>query len=161
MIVLGLDAASHTGWGLIERVGGREKCLGSGVVNGKSWEEVDALASRVVHGDNPPDLVAIEDNFLGVDPNAMKVISRIVGRWLQAFEPLGIDAVLVMASTWQAALLKGLMAHRAQRAERKRAAAQWVQANCGVDLKGDEADAVCLACYAARAKAVGKFGPVD
>jgi Holliday junction resolvasome RuvABC endonuclease subunit len=144
-IVLGIDSASRSGWALVQG----ERLIEHGTVNGADRKRQDTLAAYVC-GKTRPDLVAIEDNYLGANVNVVKVLSRIVGAWELCFAVRGVDTRLVMGSVWQKALLTGLIDFGTKSTARKAACALWVKATYGVKVSEDEADAIGLATHVAR-----------
>jgi Holliday junction resolvasome RuvABC endonuclease subunit len=145
MKILGIDSASTAGFCLLDG----ERILEKGAIDARDPHRIDALAALVC-GKARPDLVAIEDNFLGVNVNVVKVLSRIVGRFEQAFAMRGVPTELVLASTWQRALLAGLPGGT------KRACATWVRATYGLTVPEDVADAIGLATFVARRELVAQ-----
>lgn len=144
--VLGLDAATNTGWGLVS-CEPQPRPLSWGVV-GTSWEQIRDLIEHlapmpVVH-------VVIETPYLDKDPSAAIKLGRIVGRWEQECERRGLPVQLAMASVWQMGLLNGLIRPSSPRAARKAAARQWVKSAYGITAREDEADGLCLATWAAK-----------
>jgi Holliday junction resolvasome RuvABC endonuclease subunit len=149
VIVLGLDSATTTGYALVEHARGRDRLIEAGTVDGSDGMAVAELAGRVVNA-HAIELVAIEDNFLGKNPATLKVMARIVGRWQQAFEPLGVDTDLIEPSRWRS-VLRGFIQPGAQRAACKDAAQRFARMVLGAkDLGTDAAEAACLAVFAAR-----------
>lgn len=146
MIVLGIDSASSSGWCLLDG----QRIIKHGIVDARDPKRIDALAS-LVNSMARPDLVAIEDSFLGKNANTVKVLSRIQGRWEQAFGGTrGIETELVLASVWQKALLTGIPGGT------KKACATWVLATYGLTVPEDIADALGLATHVARRKLVAQ-----
>lgn len=143
VIVLGLDSASTTGFALLDG----ERILESGTVDAREMKRIDVLAAFMCSRARP-DLVAIEDNFLGINVNTVKVLSRIVGAWELAFAVRGVPTELVMASVWQKALLAGLPGGT------KKRAATWVKATYGLKVSEDVADAIGIAAFVARREIV-------
>jgi len=77
-------------------------------------------------------------------------LATLLGRWLQEWERRGVPTVTVLASTWQIALLAGLIDRRSDRAARKAAAQRWALATYGAELGQDEADAAGIAAWGLR-----------
>jgi hypothetical protein len=96
------------------------------------------------------EVVAIEDAYLGENVDTLKTLARLVGRWQQAFEALGLETRLVMADVWQRGILMGLISRTSGREARKKAAAVWARATFGTILGPDEADAAGLATWELR-----------
>jgi Holliday junction resolvasome RuvABC endonuclease subunit len=89
-VVLGIDSApSCTGWALVERDGDRERLIAHGLLRSVDHDVVNEFAGRIAMGDLPVDVVVIEDVYLDKNVDTVKVLSRLVGRWQQAFEPMG------------------------------------------------------------------------
>jgi hypothetical protein len=98
----------------------------------------------------PLDVVAVEEPFIHPkQPHAGLALSRLLGRWLQAFEGRGFTCVTVPASMWQTAVLPGVT-YRSKSAERKRAAVRFARERFGVVATEDEADAIAMACWVVR-----------
>jgi Holliday junction resolvasome RuvABC endonuclease subunit len=145
VIVLGIDSASTSGWGLLDG----ERPVGYGTVDARDPNRIVALVSFVC-AKARPDLVAIEDNYLGKNVDTVKVLSRIVGMWQMAFALRGVPTELLMPNIWQNGILRGLISPKSQSADRKRAAALWVKATYRLATTGDAADALGLATFVAR-----------
>lgn len=155
MIVLGLDSATYCGWGLLRRDAGREVLLGSGVLNlsTDAAMKIEALANWAV--DHGAQLVGIEDNYLAIEkgkanPATLKLLSRFVGRWEQAFERRRVATELVTPEAWARSVLTGLIKPRSKREERKRAAVTWVRGTFGAKVPSDAADGIGIAAHLAR-----------
>lgn len=155
MVVLGLDAASTTGWALVERTpSGHERVLKWGTVDGRD-HRVRASLARVL----APKIVVIEDAWLGAgskaNPKVLKTLARIQGGWEQAVRDAGAEVVEYMQPhAWQSALLSGLCRGNAPRAERKAAAVLWAKRWHAVIVPEDAADALGLATWGARTMAL-------
>lgn len=160
MRILGIDSAiSRCGWALVERVRGvgREKLLGRGVLCAVDGEVVQEFAGRMTNGKDEIDLVVIEDAYLDKNVDTVKQLSRLVGRWEQAFETLGVETKLVMASVWQMRILTGLITPKSKRDERKLAAKRWAKATFNEDLGPDEADASAIATHEIRLRSFAEL----
>lgn len=156
--VLGIDSAfAKCGWALVERDGVRERLIAHGVLKAVDGEVVGEFAGRMATGSLTIDVVVIEDCYLDEterrNVDTLKVLARLVGRWQQAFEALGLSTTLVMADVWQRFLLTGLMPRQAKREARKAAAKTWARATFKEALGSDESDAVGLAVYWVRKRA--------
>lgn len=155
-IVLGVDSAfTRTGWALVEREGPKERLIAHGLLEACDAEVVGGFAHKMATGPLGPDIkmVVIEDAYLDMNVDTLKSLSRLVGRWQQAFEVLGLRTRLVMADVWQRGLLTGLITGKTERDGRKRAAQIWAHATFGEALHTDEADAVGLAVWQLRQRA--------
>lgn len=154
MRVLAIDSAfTRTGWGLLERDKPRERLIAHGILEACDAEVVGAFAHKMATGQLAIDVVAIEDTYLGENVDTLKSLSRLVGRWQQAFESLGLKTRLVMADVWQKGILMGLITGKTDREGRKRAAQIWAKATFGEALHTDEADAVGLGAWLLRQRA--------
>jgi hypothetical protein len=94
----------------------------------------------------------MEDQYIDVEKRGgSNVISlaRWAGRWLEALDVHDIPVELVAASTWQAAMLKGMRSGR-DRAAGKRAAVEVCRLRWGVTLTQDAADAALIAAWGAE-----------
>lgn len=150
MIVVGIDSAELSGLAVVARpAGARERLVHSGVAKVRTADDIEAVVARLAA--YQPDLVVVEEPFIHpAHPLAGLVLSRLVGRWLQAFETRGLTTVTIPAAMWQPGLLAGLMPPRATRPQRKAAAQTWVRSVFAVDATEDQADAVCMATFALR-----------
>ena len=153
-IVLGIDSAfTRTGWALLEREGPKERLIAHGLLEACDAEVVGGFAHKMATGPLTIGMVVIEDAYLDQNVDTLKSLSRLVGRWQQAFEVLGLRTRLVMADVWQRGLLTGLISGKTEREGRKRAAQIWAHATFGEALHTDEADAVGLAVWQLRHRA--------
>lgn len=96
-------------------------------------------------------LVAVEDQYLGVNPATMKALVIAREEWVNAARARRVESVVVAASSWQAHVIG---AHRStKRAERKQMAGWALQQRFRLredQVPGaDECDAACIALYAA------------
>lgn len=89
---------------------------------------------------------AIEDQYLARNANTLKKLSRAAGRWEEACEAAGIPVKYVAPSSWQDKTLRGAGRHRPQL---KAASMAVAQAETGIALPEDVADAYCLGRYLA------------
>ncbi len=149
-MILGIDSApAKTGWALVDRKGTKEELIASGVLARVDGTVVAEFVQRVMSGPRPT-MAAIEDAYLDKNVQVVKVLSRLVGRWQQELDRVGLPHRLVMGSVWQRAVLRGLIGQTTKRAERKRAAKLWVKATFRLSVTEDEADAVALATWVSR-----------
>lgn len=148
--VLGLDAATNTGWGVVSCDEGEPRLLSYGVI-GTAWEQIRDLIEQLA----PMPIVhaAIETPYVDRDPSVTIKLARIAGRFEQECERHAIPVQLANARTWQVALLQGLITPQSPRVVRKRAAQRWVESVYRVRVREDEADAICLATWAAKTRA--------
>jgi Holliday junction resolvasome RuvABC endonuclease subunit len=144
--VLGLDAATNTGWGVVS-CDPLPRALSWGVV-GTQWEQIRDLIAELAP--MPIVQVVIETPYVDKDPSVTIKLARIVGRWEQECDRAGLPVVLATASVWQVAMLSGLITARSPRAVRKRAARQWVSSVYRVSAREDEADGLVIATWGAR-----------
>jgi Holliday junction resolvasome RuvABC endonuclease subunit len=160
-VVLGIDSApSCTGWALVERDGPRERLIAHGLLHSVDHEIVNEFSSRIVMCGPTVDVVVIEDAYLDENVLTVKVLSRLVGRWQQAFEALGLGTRLVMATVWQSGILKGLIGAGTDRIGRKKAAKIWSNATFGEVLNENEADATGIAVWEIRQRAFAERAAV-
>jgi Holliday junction resolvasome RuvABC endonuclease subunit len=153
-VVLGIDSApSCSGWALVERDGNRERLIAHGLLYTVDHEVVNEFAGRIAMGALTVDVVVIEDVYMDKNVDTVKVLSRLVGRWQQAFEALGLSTRLVMADIWQRGMLTGLIAAGTKRDGRKKAAKLWAQATFAETLDENEADAAGIATWEIRQRA--------
>lgn len=155
MIVLGIDSATTTGWALIERRGMAERLIDRGHVklNDKRGPAavVEELAARVWNAVEP-DLVVIEQPWLGKNAKTALLLAEFIGRWRQAFEARGCRCEVIAPATWHAGILRGLVGMRSPRAACKKAAQIWARSTYRVTMTEDEADAAAVATWAARVR---------
>jgi Holliday junction resolvasome RuvABC endonuclease subunit len=166
VIVLGLDSATRTGFGLIEHKAGRETIVDSGVIDlsgrsGKRAEVIEDFARQILARVGTIDVVGIEDNYLDTNEDkanvvTLKALARMVGRWEQAWEAIGVDTVLVNPQKWAAGILTGLIGPRANRQARKKASGLWVKATFGLTPQEDEGDGIAIATFLARSRAFAR-----
>lgn len=151
--MLGIDAATSSGWGVIDTSKGRRGLLSFGAINAKDAHAIievveSALALGVADA-------AIETPYVTPDPKranpdtAIK-LGVIVGRWVQELDRAGIPCTWCKAVTWQQGLLAGLIRGSSPREVRKRAAKTYVRAEFGIDVEEDPADAICVAIWRGR-----------
>lgn len=153
MIILGIDSATTTGWALVERVGMAERLLGYGTA--KLGENPAGAVSRLaahVFELARPDLVVIEQPWMGKNVKTAMLLAEFVGRWKQAFESRGCVCSVVLPSQWRAGILTGLIGAKSPRAACKKAARIWGRGTFGVTMSEDEAEAVAVATWAARVR---------
>jgi Holliday junction resolvasome RuvABC endonuclease subunit len=147
VIVCGIDSAETSGYAVVE-AGPRERLITHGTFVIRRGGDVEqAVAALTEHR---PDVVAIEEPFIRANPHTGLALAVLLGRWLQGFERQGIATTRVLASTWQIAILSGLIDRTSNREQRKKAARTWARSVFAVDLSEDAADAAGIACWAAR-----------
>jgi Holliday junction resolvasome RuvABC endonuclease subunit len=157
IIGLGIDSAfTRTGWALVEREGAKERLIAHGLLEACDADVVGAFAHRMATGQLAIDIVVIEDTYLGENVDTLKSLSRLVGRWQQAFEALGLKTRLVMADVWQRGILMGLITGKTEREGRKKAAQIWANATFGEALPSDSADAAGIITWHLRQRAFAK-----
>lgn len=155
-VVLAVDTATRSGWALY--VSGRLR--GSGEVDtrdaGALGDIIVDARDRAARGGLPLAL-ALESPY-GGSPFIVAALGQARERWLQAWRAAdgGVDrVVLVQPQTWRARVLPGEW--RGASRERVRAAEQRVAAQlAGHAVGGDEAAAILIGRWGARALPVGK-----
>ncbi len=125
------------------------------------YEVVSELAGKMATGALVIDVVAIEDASLDKNLATTKALCRLVGRWQQAFEALGLTTRLVMGDVWQRVILAGLAASSSPRDLRKQAAQTWAKATFREALGEDEAGAAGIATYELRQRALRRRAAGD
>jgi hypothetical protein len=157
-VVLGIESAfSRTGWALVERDGPKERLIAHGKLEAVDAEVVAEFSGRMATGPLTIHTVVIEDGYpLETNVDTLKALCRLVGRWQQAFEALGVSTRLVREDVWQSAILLGLGGSSSPRAERKKAAQAWATVTFRETLGEDEADAAGVATYELRQRALRK-----
>jgi Holliday junction resolvasome RuvABC endonuclease subunit len=143
-VIVGVDSAERTGIAVI--CGAR--ILRRGLCEVNDWQAVERAADTIATF--KPEVVAIEDVFVRLNNSTGLVLSRLLGRWLQAFERRGLATVTVLASTWQPVILAGRMTTRTPGPERKLACIAWALERFGIALPEDQADACAIAAWAQR-----------
>jgi hypothetical protein len=138
---------------MVERDGDRERLIAHGLLRSVDHDVVNEFAGRIAMGKLRIDVVVIEDVYLDKNVDVVKALSRLVGRWQQAFEPMGLSTRLVMADVWQKGVLLGLIAPGTDRDGRKKAAKLWAQATFAEALDENEADATGIATWEIRQRA--------
>lgn len=148
---LGIDSATTTGWCLVRGEPSREQVVDHGTATigpiGAA-SAVEMLVNQVRRNTMMAELVVgIEDQYLDKNVQTVKVLARIGGRFMQAFEQAGAAVELVPAATWQSAVLGRFGGKR--RADRKKAAAIWAR-SIAPGLTQDEADGLGIAVHLLR-----------
>jgi Holliday junction resolvasome RuvABC endonuclease subunit len=92
------------------------------------------------------DYAAIEDQYLGKNPNSMKVLTRTGGRWQEACEMQCLPVMWVPPRAWQTKVLGSRWG--AQRKQIDRMMKLVARQDTGVKLSADECAAWCLGKYA-------------
>ncbi len=140
MLVLGIASSpTSSGWAVVDVVLDCARMVGAGRVRGSSGEVISSFSGMLTASPaspGPPGLVVVED----VRPSD-RAHSQTVGRWLQAFEGLGVECATVAPGIWQAALSPN-------DADRQTLAARVARAAFGPDVA--EPDAACVALWAGR-----------
>ncbi len=153
MRVLFLDAATRTGWAVVEGDARTQQLVNYGAVDATAEglkAIVDGLHIEFLN-DRGPELCVVEEPFLDKNVRSLKVLAYTVGRWLQELERSGFRTSLVTADTWQLGLLTGLITPASPRKDRKAAAKRMVRILYGgLECSEDEADAICGATWAVR-----------
>ncbi len=153
MRILFLDAATRTGWAIVEGTCAAQRLMSSGAVDASTAKAVARFVASLSTWP-VPDLCVIEEPYLDEtkrNVRSLKVLAYGVGRWLQELERVDFGTALVTADTWQLGLLTGLITPASKREERKRAAQRMVSILYGGYRCGeDEADAICGATWAVR-----------
>jgi Holliday junction resolvasome RuvABC endonuclease subunit len=101
-----------------------------------------------------PDIesAVIEDQFLGINPDSLKKLTRNSGRWEEACIANGLDVRFVMPSVWQTAELG-----KGKRDQLKKMAVEKCRGLWGVELESDAADAALLGRYVALEMFYGRW----
>ena len=149
MRALGVDVATRAGWSIVQADGGHESVIEHGIVS-PGEPPICQQIERVVSHARGVDLVVLERPYLDRNVATMEVLARLLGAWEHACACRGLDVVLVRASQWQSAILRGLINQASKREQRKRAARMWCRATFGLDLEDDEADGLAIATWACR-----------
>ena len=156
---LGVDVATRAGWSVVQADGGHESVIETGIVSPGDppvCQQIEHVVSRAFR--QGVELAVLERPYLDRNVATMEVLARLLGAWEHACATRGLDVVLVRASEWQSAILRGIINRASKRAQRKRAARMWVKATFGLDCGEDESDAIALAVWGlrtARARGLG------
>lgn len=142
--VIGIDPGNKTGIAVVT-IAGRPRLVHSSVENlSKTSPYIwfDGLDERLT--DLKVVCCAIEDQYLDKNIDSLKKLARTSGRWQEAALSHGIKVEFVAATTWQRAVL-GRSAKK--RDVLKRSSVAIAEAETGIKMKSDAADAFCLARY--------------
>lgn len=143
MLVLGVASSpSSSGWTLIDVNEGVGRIVSAGRAAPMTAEAIANIAGMMTALPDPPELVVV-----GNDRPSEHSYSQAVGRWMQAFESVGVECATVTPAIWQSAVGQSLPADPDRRTLGARAAA--------VLFGGEiaEADAACMALWAGRKRA--------
>jgi Holliday junction resolvasome RuvABC endonuclease subunit len=152
VIVLGIDAAAKSGWGIVDTTAGRPRLLDFGIAKVGNYRSLTAVVGAAIKLGAAK--AAIEFPYVSVNPDTALKLGTVVGRWMQECDRAALAFETFTASQWQMQLLAGLITNRSPREARKRAAAIWVKSTFGIVALEDEADGICLASWRAK---VGRF----
>lgn len=152
MIVLGIDAATKSGWGIVDTTGGRIRLLDFGIAKVGNYRSLGAVMAVALKLNVAK--VAIEYPYMAENAGTAIKIGIVVGRWMQECDRAALPFETFTAHQWQMQLLTGLITNRSKSPERKKAAAIWVKSVFGINALEDEADGICLASWRAK---VGRF----
>jgi Holliday junction resolvasome RuvABC endonuclease subunit len=144
-IVLGLDSATRCGWALVQG----ERLIEHGVVSPATDRRRQDTLAAYVCSKTRPDLVVIEDNWLGDNPSTVKVLARMVGAWEMAFAIRGVETELMIPAEWRQ-VLRGIVCKKPMSDDWKRAAIAWVKATYGVTAGEDAAEAIAMSTFVSR-----------
>lgn len=165
-VVLAVDTATRSGWAI--RVGG--KLAYSGEVDTHDARELDAIIQLAAVGAQPdptwilPCVLVLERSFPGGFGAIVAALGAARERWLLAWERLGgrrKDVVSVMPASWRSRVLGGravrmkrdeIRPHEMAAARQEIAAAN----DNAIELGPDEAAAILISRWAARAPQVGE-----
>lgn len=151
MIVLGIDAATVTGLAAIEKHGGRERCLESRRCGADDHGAMAAFLDRW-RGNSPH--AVIEVPFMFNNQRTTELLNQIAGRWQFALMERQIPWEVMRADPWQKGILMGFIDGKSKRAQRKKMCALWVKSTYGLEVTEDEADAIAMATFVARKRAL-------
>lgn len=151
MKCLGLDIASKTGWGIVERVDGKERLSESGIIDATDMRQIRKFVSWL--WENHPDLGRcwIESTYVARGPHANPEVTIQLAQKAGAFryalsERLAVD--FVSPAQWRAEVLSP--PGKLQRADLKRLAQSHVKLAFRIQVSADEAEAICIAFYGVR-----------
>ena len=147
--VIGVDPATVTGLAVVTAPG---RGAGAPVLvahfAGKGLSP-SAWLAQLMQGLEGEVKVVIEEQYAGPNLRTLITLAHLAGRWQEAADVLGLPWEMVLASSWQAAMLRGIRAGRGRDAC-KRAAVQVARMRFGKTLKVDEADAALMAAFVAE-----------
>lgn len=115
-IVIGIDPGATCGWAGVTVETNPNLVLFDSVTLPKMGTKKDipantpsavaeALIATLGRFDQTVEVVAIEDQYLSVNPDSMKKLARSAGRWEEAWRRLGVRVEWVNAQVWQSAEL--------------------------------------------------------
>jgi hypothetical protein len=142
--IIGIDPGTTSGLALVE--------VARKPVLVWAWARKNAHPTSEIRRLPAGTKAVMEDQYIDVTKrggSSVISLARWAGRWLEALDVLGIPVELVAASTWQAAMLRGMRAGR-DRAAVKRAAVEVCKLRWGVKLTQDAADAALIAAWGAE-----------
>jgi Holliday junction resolvasome RuvABC endonuclease subunit len=146
-MALGLDAATTTGWAVVEHVG-RLRVVEFGKIKIRHHQRLAEVLTRAVH--LGVQVAAIEVPYVDKNVDTAIKLGMICGRWQQELDRVGMPYTTHKASEWQHQMLAGLITRRSPREDRKKAAAIWVASTFNLRVGEDEADAIILASWRAK-----------
>lgn len=152
MKVLGIDAATKTGWGIVQRPDGRaEELVGHGVIKPRDPDVIDEFVTEIFEQHPDLDAVYIERPYMLRNPGTTIMLSMLVGAFRFAFSRR-VPVTLTPPSEWQHSVLAGLLPTKGRVTNKhtKPAAKLWVKMRFGIDVTEDEADAICVSFYGLR-----------
>lgn len=156
-VIIGIDPGATSGWAALT-VESNPRLL---LVDSIKWPKpgtkkdlpantpasvVESVISALGQSGHVVVGAAIEDQYLGLNPDTMKKLARNAGRWEEAFRRLGISVQWVNPQTWQT---KELGTSRIGSAEVKRRCSMKVRGMWNVKVRQDAADAAIIGRYAA------------
>jgi Holliday junction resolvasome RuvABC endonuclease subunit len=153
--VLGVDAATRSGWAIIDTTAGPPRHLGHGIVSGIDASAISDLVEHAAAAGVT--IAAVEEPYLDKSAAVAIKLGIIVGRWLQELELAGLKCELFKAQSWQHFALAGLIGPSSPRAQRKAAAKRWVKAEFGLVVPEDAADAIVFATWRAKAARLARL----
>jgi hypothetical protein len=140
MLILGIASApSSSGWALVEVSNDGEHLVSTGRINAATGETVANLAGVMTTLPDAPEMVVVEDTR-----PTERAFSQVVGRWLQAFEGVGIKCATVSPALWQATMSREVHTDADRRALGSLVAERLF---CTPVAEGD---AACVALWAGR-----------
>jgi Holliday junction resolvasome RuvABC endonuclease subunit len=146
--VLGLDAASTTGWAVVDGRNATPALLTWGAVDARTHHAAIAVVENARALGVA--MAAVETPYVDKNADTAIKLGIVVGRWAQELGRAGIPWKGWKAQQWQFHVLKGMVGPGAPRAQLKAAAARWVKITYGYDVGEDEADAICFATWRAK-----------
>ncbi len=150
--VIGIDPGAKSGWGVVT-VGLSPRLLSYGGAEIDYDTRPTDLMQNIMGSGFGPCVVAIEEQYVGVNARSALVTAHNAGRWIEAAAMCGCTPTLVNPQTWHSREL-GMTRPRDLV---KRAAIDKVKGLYKIKVSSDVADAILIARYCSVAVATGEL----